>query len=111
MCLAPAFQETGQFGIDLGRHHHRQDHPLVALRAAAQTTGSLVLALALADGRLDAEAAFEASQLDESYQIGFWGEDHEAARRRDHLRAEIADIARFMACLRDDAPAAPARTA
>ena len=84
---------------------------LTAVRAAAQTTGSLILALALAHAHIDPETAFEASQLDENYQIGLWGEDHEAARRRDALRAEIADIARFMACLRDETPAAAARPA
>jgi chaperone required for assembly of F1-ATPase len=84
---------------------------LTAVRAAAQVTGSLILALALERGRIDAETAFEASQLDESYQIGLWGEDREAARRREHLRAEIADIARFMACLRNEMPAAAARPA
>jgi chaperone required for assembly of F1-ATPase len=79
---------------------------LTAVRAAGQVTGSLVLALALERCRIDAETAFEVSQLDESYQTGLWGEDHEAARRRENLRAEIADIARFMACLRDELPAA-----
>lgn len=84
---------------------------LTAVHAATQATGSLVLALALAHARVDAEAAFAASQLDESYQIEVWGEDHEATHRRAHLLAEIADIARFMACLRGETPVASVRPA
>jgi len=37
--------------------------------------GSLVIGLALLEGRLDAETAFAASQLDETFQIEQWGED------------------------------------
>jgi chaperone required for assembly of F1-ATPase len=69
--------------------------PLTGLAAATPITGSLVIALALADGRLSPEQAFELSQLDESWQIEKWGEDAEAAARRRALRAEIADIGRF----------------
>jgi chaperone required for assembly of F1-ATPase len=73
---------------------------LTALHAATTASGSLVIALALIEGRLDAEAAFAASQLDESFQIEQWGEDHEAAARRAALKADIAAAARFVALLR-----------
>ncbi len=63
--------------------------------------GSLVIALALKDGRIDAGQAFEASQLDETFQIEQWGEDAEAAARRAALKSDIADIARFLALLRE----------
>jgi chaperone required for assembly of F1-ATPase len=52
------------------------------------------------EGRLDAEGAFAASQLDESFQIERWGEDYEAADRRAALKADIATAARFVALLR-----------
>ncbi|MEM5709694.1 hypothetical protein, partial [Elizabethkingia meningoseptica] len=52
---------------------------LTALAVIAQACGSLVIALALARGRIDTEEAFALSQLDESYQIERWGEDAEAA--------------------------------
>ena len=52
------------------------------------------------EGRLDAEAAFAASQLDESFQIEAWGEDAEEAQRRAALAADIAAAARLMALLR-----------
>jgi chaperone required for assembly of F1-ATPase len=52
-------------------------------------TGSTILALALADGRLDAEATWAAAHLDEDYQIGIWGQDEEAAERRAIRRREF----------------------
>jgi chaperone required for assembly of F1-ATPase len=73
---------------------------LTALHAATTASGSLVIALALMEGRLDAEAAFAASQLDESFQIERWGEDYEAADRRAALKADIATAACFIALLR-----------
>lgn len=68
---------------------------LVALHAMTTATGSLVIALALLAGELDADAAFDAAQLDENFQIERWGEDYEAADRRAALKADIATAARF----------------
>ena len=72
------------------------DFALAALSAATAACGSLVIALALSQGRLDADAAFAASQLDESFQIEAWGEDAEQMARRQALAAEIAAAARFL---------------
>jgi chaperone required for assembly of F1-ATPase len=76
------------------------DFALAALSAATAACGSLVIALALSEGRLDAEAAFAASQLDESFQIEAWGEDAEQAARRRALATEIDAAAHFLALLR-----------
>ena len=72
---------------------------LTALHALTTACGSLVIALALSDGRLDADAAFAASQLDETFQIEAWGEDGEAAARRRALADDIGAAARFLALL------------
>ena len=77
----------------------RDAFELAALGAAAAAAGSLVIGLALAAGRIDAAAAFDAAQLDESYQIERWGEDPEAARRRAAIKADLAAAARFLALL------------
>lgn len=69
---------------------------LTALQAATQALGSLVLGLALAEGHIDAETAFAASQLDETFQIEEWGEDEEQAERRAALRADIGATARLI---------------
>jgi chaperone required for assembly of F1-ATPase len=76
------------------------DFSLTALHAATAACGSLVIALALIEGRLDADQAFTASQLDESFQIEAWGEDTEQAARRAALAAEIVAAARFISLLR-----------
>jgi chaperone required for assembly of F1-ATPase len=72
---------------------------LTALHGLTASCGSLVIALALIDGRIDAAAAFAASQLDETFQIEAWGEDAEAAARRQALAADIEAAARFIALL------------
>jgi chaperone required for assembly of F1-ATPase len=74
-------------------------HRLAALHLATAACGSLVVALALIEGRLEAEAAFAATELDESYEIERWGEDIEQAKRRKGLREDIALAARFVALL------------
>jgi len=75
------------------------DWRLTALAAATAACGSLILALALTEGEIDGEAAWALSELDASYQIGLWGEDPEAKRRREALRADIAAAARFLTLL------------
>lgn len=75
------------------------DMRLTAVAAATAACGSLLLGLALAEGHIDAEAASALSQLDEAYQSERWGEDAEAARRRQALRADIAAAARFLILL------------
>ena len=66
-------------------------HDLVAI------TGSLVLALAVARGRLTAEAAWTLSRVDEDWQISLWGEDEEAAESAALKRAALLQADRFFA--------------
>ena len=73
------------------------DFRLTGLSMATAVCGSLVIGLALLEGRLDADAAFAASQLDESYQIEQWGEDAEAAARRAALKEDLLAVERFLA--------------
>jgi chaperone required for assembly of F1-ATPase len=72
---------------------------LAALRLATAAAGSLVIALALLERRLDAEAAFAAAELDESFQIENWGEDPDQAKRRAGLRDDLLLAERFMVLL------------
>jgi len=78
----------------------QDDMTLAALNLATAACGSLVLALALLEGRIDAEAAFTLSQLEETYEIERWGEDAEQTQRRAALREDIALAERFFALLR-----------
>ncbi len=73
---------------------------MAALQQATTATGSLVIGLALAAGRLDAGEAHDAGQVDETFQAEHWGEDAEAAGRRAALKDDIAAAARFLELLR-----------
>jgi len=73
---------------------------LAALHLLTAACGSLVVALALAEGRLDADSAFATAQLDETFEIEQWGEDAEQTQRRAALRQDIAVAARFLALMR-----------
>ena len=77
----------------------QDDLRLTALHAMTAACGSLVIALALMAGRLDAAAAFAVSQLDETFQIQAWGEDAEATVRRRALAEDIEAAARFVQLL------------
>ena len=55
---------------------------LTALHTLTSLTGSLVLALALAEGQADPADVWAAAHADEDFNISQWGEDHEAAARR-----------------------------
>jgi len=69
---------------------------LSALHVIASICGSLVLALAVADGRLSAEEAFALSHVDERFQAEKWGLDSEAEMRAKRLERELVTAARFM---------------
>ncbi len=75
-------------------------YALTALHAAATITGSLALALALIESRLDPAEAFALSHLDETYQAQKWGVDLAAAERAKTLAHELTFAARFVALTR-----------
>lgn len=77
------------------------DLELAALSSVVAASGSLVIALALAAGRIDAEEAFAASRLDEDFQIERWGADDEAADRARALGDDIRAAATFLALARE----------
>lgn len=78
----------------------RTDFELAALHAAATILGSLALTLMVADGALEADTAFSASRIDETYQAERWGVDAEAQSRARRLAAELDAAARFMDLVR-----------
>lgn len=74
---------------------------LAALATATAITGSVLLALALARGRLSADEAWAAAHVDEQWNAGQWGEDIEAKRRLAARRAEFDAAAKVLALLRE----------
>jgi chaperone required for assembly of F1-ATPase len=72
------------------------DFGLSAMHSLTAALGSLILALALSEGHIDAPEAAEASLLDELWQAAQWGNDDEAVARRESIRAEVDSAARFL---------------
>ncbi len=75
------------------------DLALSALYNLTHTAGSLVIALAVAEGRLTSEGAFAAAQVDELYQVGRWGDDPLAVKHREGIAKDIDAGVRFLARL------------
>lgn len=69
---------------------------LAALGVAVPALGSLVLGLALSDGRVDAAEAHRLATLDEAHQETLWGADAEAAARRERIAGDVALAARLL---------------
>lgn len=70
------------FATTLGKC--RNPLALAALHTITTLTGSALLALALAEGRLNAEDVWIAAHADEDWNIEQWGSDLEAEARRAH---------------------------
>ena len=77
----------------------RDPFHLAAMNPLVTIGGSLVIALALADGRIDVETAFATATLDELWQVEQWGEDELGTRTREAHRADFKAAARFLALL------------
>ena len=75
------------------------DFALAGLGLATRSFGSLVIALAMRGGRLDARAAADASLVDERYQLERWGEDPELAARCARVARDAADAERLFRLL------------
>ncbi len=70
---------------------------LGAVHAATTLTGSALLALALAAGRLSAEQAWQAGQVDEDWNSEQWGRDELALERQAFRFAELQAAATVLA--------------
>lgn len=75
------------------------DFALAGLAAAAALFSSAILAFALRRGELTADAAFELSRLDETFQEERWGVDAEAAARAEAMAKEAMMLGSWFAAL------------
>jgi chaperone required for assembly of F1-ATPase len=75
------------------------DWQLAALHTIVSISGSLVIGLALLAGRLTVEQAWAAGQVDELFQVEFWGEDRFAAKNRADRLADLTSAAAFLRLL------------
>ena len=69
---------------------------LAAMAPLITIGGSLVTALALAEGAIGADAAFDLTHLDELWQAERWGEDKLALETRAARHRDFVAAARFM---------------
>jgi chaperone required for assembly of F1-ATPase len=72
---------------------------LGALSVVTTLTGSALLALALAAGRLSADEAWAAGHVDEDWNMNFWGRDELALQRRGSRFAEMQAAATVLLLL------------
>ena len=73
---------------------------LAGLSPLVTIGGSLVAALAVLEGMLPAEAAWEAVSLDDRWQLEQWGDDLEARAALDARRRDFQAAARFLELVR-----------
>lgn len=69
--------------------------PMTALHDLVTLTGSLVLSLAIAKGRLSAKEAWRLSRIDEDWQIEQWGADEEAEEVAAIKEGQLAHAEKF----------------
>jgi len=104
--IAHTAQDRGALDALRAAVEEQDDFRLAAVSQLTASTGSLVIALAVAARRVSAEEATAASQLDETWQAEKWGHDREAAHRREALAQEIDAAARFLDLLAAPSPVA-----
>lgn len=71
------------------------DAQALAVRTAAEISGSAIIALALWRQAFDAETLFDASRVDETFQSEKWGSDAQAEARARRLKRDFLDAARY----------------
>jgi chaperone required for assembly of F1-ATPase len=76
--------------------------PLAALSTVTTLTGSAIIALALARGRIGPDQAWAAAHVDEDYQARVWGADDEATARLESRRRDFDASALVLDAMRRD---------
>lgn len=74
---------------------------LGAIHVITTLTGSALVALAVADGHLSPDAAWQAAHVDEDWNMEQWGRDEMAMQRRNFRFAEFEGAAKMLDSLRE----------
>jgi chaperone required for assembly of F1-ATPase len=77
----------------------RDAFALAGLSPLITIPGSLIIALALAEGEIDVDTAWAATTVDEAWQIEQWGEDRDEMQRLEARRREFEAAHRFLRLL------------
>ncbi len=94
--IAHVAQPEGATRIIDGHLKKLSAFELAPLHVMTSLTGSLFLALAMDDGMLSPEQAWDAAHVDEDWQIAQWGGDEEAQDRREGRLKELRSAMRFL---------------
>lgn len=96
------YEQQDAASLERIRHWVQELSPIdfTVVQAVTGVTGSVVIGLALAAGRITAADAYAAACADEIFQLETWGEDDIARKRLDHIKAELDACARFLALAR-----------
>jgi chaperone required for assembly of F1-ATPase len=78
----------------------RSDWELAALHSMTSISGSVVVALALLEGRIGLEEAWRAGQVDELFQLDKWGSDPLALQALEARERDLKAAHRFALLLR-----------
>ena len=77
------------------------DFKLTGLSSATDTSGSLILGLALAEEFAPADAVFQASELDTDHQAIKWGEDPVTLARQKAIRDDLDACEKWFGLLKE----------
>ncbi|MBL4667542.1 MAG: hypothetical protein JKY04_09200 [Sneathiella sp.] len=89
-------QETSELAKLKTAIDAQSDLQLAAIHDIVSLTGSLVVTLAVMGGKLNAEQAFDISELDETHIIDEWGDDAESVKRRKNNKVSLNDAIKFL---------------
>ncbi|MEM7069047.1 MAG: ATP12 family protein [Pseudomonadota bacterium] len=81
MYITQPREAVGAFGKQL--ETHADPFKLACIHTFTSLSGSAIIALALAEQKIDEEQAWAAAHVDEDWNNSQWGEDFEAAQRRN----------------------------
>lgn len=70
-------------------------YELAAIYVLSQLTNSIIIPLALVNGKISVKKAFESSYLEEIYQANLWGKDEEAFIRLNAISLDIKNVKNY----------------
>ena len=86
---------------EVARRGQTAPFALASLSVMTTLTGSVLIALALAEGAISLEEAWRVAHVDEDFEISLWGIDEEAMQRRARRFAEMAAADRLWRLIAD----------
>lgn len=96
--IMPVQQDPDHIGRLAGIMAAMNHFQLIGFHDLVSTSGSYILAVAVAENQVDAAAGWAHSRIDEDWQIEQWGVDEEAAEQATLKKAAFFHAAEFLRC-------------